>query len=452
MSADAAAFSRVLVVAPRTRVDVALPTDVALAEMMPQLLDMVGERSDDGGASHDGWHLLGTDGTELDPGRTLRSLAVLDGTALRLLPRRPLNPEPIYDDVVDVIAAAVAERTHSGDLRTVIGSVTAGAALVAGAAALWLGPHSLIGSVTAGLGALGALVAAASVARSARSRAVAVVLGSSGALLAAVAGMLALPGATGAAALLLGSVAALVYAVVAGLLVGAGALVFSAVGTIALLAAVGGLSGVLWVAPASSHATIAAVVALGALTVLPRVAVRLARLPLPMVPTTSEHLREEAAGVDFTAVRSRATVASEYLDGTSLGSIVVAGVGAALAARSGSAFSILFAVTVLGALLLRIRSTPGRGPRLALLLTACLSGALGLVGWAMGTTDLTNVLVAVVAFVLAGVAAVAAAIGPRRRTNPMAGRSLDLLESALLVAVLPLALGAINLYSIVRHL
>jgi hypothetical protein len=119
---------------------------------------------------------------------------------------------------------------------------------------------------------------------------------------------------------------------------------------------------------------------------------------------------------------------------------------------SGSVFAVLFAVAVLGALLLRIRSTAGRGPRLALLLAASLAGAAGLVGWALHSTDLTNVLAAVSAFLLAGVAAVAAAIGPRRRTNPMAGRSLDLLESALLVAVLPMALGAINLYSIVRHL
>ena len=51
--ADAAAFTRVLVVAPRTRVDVALPAEIPIVELLPTLLDMVGERSDDGGAEHD---------------------------------------------------------------------------------------------------------------------------------------------------------------------------------------------------------------------------------------------------------------------------------------------------------------------------------------------------------------------------------------------------------------
>lgn len=459
MSADLAAFTRVLVIAPRTRVDVALPTDVAIVEMMPQLLDMVGERSDDGGASHDGWHLLDGEGHELDPGRTLRALAVLDGSALRLMPTRPVNPDPIYDDVVEAIAAAVRERTPSGGLAGVVASVTGGVALVASAAALWLGAHDALAPVSAGvagLGAVGSLVASGGLARMAHARAVAVVIGAAGSTLALVAGLLAIPGASTASGLLLGSVMAFVYAVLAGLVIRSGAVVLTAVATAAVLTSVGALSGVLWSAPASSHATIASVVALAALTFLPRLAVRLARLPLPMVPTSADQLKDEAANTDFAVIQSRSRIAAEYLEGTSLGCLAVAAVGGAVALSTGTTFGVLFGVAMIAALLLRLRSTPGRVLRIGMLVAGSLAGGGGLVLWAMRATaadsEATTVLAAVVGLALAGVATIAAAVGPRRRTSPLSGRSLDLLEGAMLITVLPLALGAINLYSTIRHL
>ncbi|MGB8963317.1 MAG: EsaB/YukD family protein, partial [Pseudonocardiaceae bacterium] len=40
-------FSRVTVVAPRTRIDLALPSDVAVANLLPMLLKMAGESSAD---------------------------------------------------------------------------------------------------------------------------------------------------------------------------------------------------------------------------------------------------------------------------------------------------------------------------------------------------------------------------------------------------------------------
>lgn len=452
VTADAGAFTRVLVVAPRTRVDVALPAEIALVEIMPMLLDMVGERSDDAGASHDGWHLLTATGTPLDPGRSLRALDILDGSALQLLPRRPVSHEPVFDDVVDAIAAAVRSRTHTADLRAVAGSLIAGAALLAAVIVLALGPHSVMASLIAALAALGALLAASAVSRSGSSPLVAVVLGVGGALAAGAAGLHVLPGASGAASLLVASTATLVYAVIAVLVIGTGAVALSAVGTVALLAAVGALSGLLWRAPASAHAVLAGAIGLAALTALPWLAVRLARLPLPIIPTTTDHLRDEALGTDFAAVGRRAAVAAEYLDGTALGAALVAAGGAALALASGQVMGILFGAVVIACLLLRVRSVPGRGQRIGLVASAAGSGLVALVLLARGTSADAHLLVAVVALTLAAVAVLGAGIGPRRRANPMAGRGLDLLESVLLVAVLPLALGAMDLYSTVRHL
>ena len=85
--AEAKAYARVVVVAPRTRVDLALPVDVPVVDLLPLLLEMVGERGDDGGGAHGGWQLTLLGGGELPHDRTLRSLDVVDGTALHLAPR-----------------------------------------------------------------------------------------------------------------------------------------------------------------------------------------------------------------------------------------------------------------------------------------------------------------------------------------------------------------------------
>ena len=42
-TATSAGFSRVTIVAPKTRVDLALPTDVAFADMLPTLLRYAGD-------------------------------------------------------------------------------------------------------------------------------------------------------------------------------------------------------------------------------------------------------------------------------------------------------------------------------------------------------------------------------------------------------------------------
>ena len=77
MATGTTVFSRVTVVAPRTRIDVALPADVAVADLLPMLLDMAKEATPDGGARHGGWCLARLGDSPLDPSRTLASLGVV---------------------------------------------------------------------------------------------------------------------------------------------------------------------------------------------------------------------------------------------------------------------------------------------------------------------------------------------------------------------------------------
>lgn len=452
MSVDAAGFTRVVVVAPSTRVDVALPSDLALVELLPTLLDMVGERSDDGGAPHDGWQLLDVGGRALDRSRGLRALGVLDGSSLQLSPTRPTSTEPVYDDVVDAIAAAARARQPEADLRETGGAVAVTAALLATAGVLLSAGSSV---VTAGLAALSALIslaAATLVRRSGLSVPVSVATAAGGAALATVAGVLAVPGpVTGATALLAG-VALAVYVTVAGMLLGTGAMVFSGLAAVGVAGALGGVVALLWDQPLSTYLVIVGTLALAAMTVTPWLAVRLSRLPMPVIPTTPDHLQDDELSPDGEVVARHAVVAGEYLDGLVLGCTLLAAVGAAAALLDPRLVTVGYAATVIAVLLLRMRTLRGRRQRLSLLLGGVGGAVVGVVAAAWGPATSMAVPLAVLGLVLAAAAVTVTVTAGRRRANPMARRSVDIVENILLVAVLPLAVGAIDLYTTVRRL
>jgi type VII secretion integral membrane protein EccD len=136
-------FSRVTVVAPRTRIDVALPADVSVADLLPMLLEMAKETTSDGGARHGGWCLAKLGDSPLDPSRTLGALGVVDGDMLQLRKRSENPPPPLYDDVVDAIAEAAPDSYRPWTKATAnrIGHIAGALALVIGAlAVLMAGP------------------------------------------------------------------------------------------------------------------------------------------------------------------------------------------------------------------------------------------------------------------------------------------------------------------------
>ena len=91
MATGTTVFSRVTVVAPKTRIDLALPADVSVADLLPMLLEKAFEATPDGGARHGGWCLARLGDAPLDPNRTLDSLGVVDGDLSPTLPIRHLR-------------------------------------------------------------------------------------------------------------------------------------------------------------------------------------------------------------------------------------------------------------------------------------------------------------------------------------------------------------------------
>ncbi len=213
----------------------------------------------------------------------------------------------------------------------------------------------------------------------------------------------------------------------------------------------GSLAGLLLDASVSQVAVVVSAFALAAMSMLPWLAVRLSRLPVPVIPTTPDDLRDSALGVDFAEVSRRAAVASEFLDGTLTGCAVVAASGAALAMADGGTFGVLYAAVAVASLMLRVRSVPGRLPRVVLLVVGTLAAAVGLGAAVRVMPEGSSLGVVVLAVLAAAVAVLVTVIAPRRRLSPMTGRSIDIAESVLLAAVLPLAVGAAGLYTAVRH-
>jgi type VII secretion integral membrane protein EccD len=454
-------FSRVTVVAPNTRIDVALPADVAVADLLPMLLEMARESAPDGGVRHGGWCLARLGEEPLDPSRTLASLGVVDGELLQLRRRSENPPPPLYDDVVDAIAEAHPEsyRPWTSETASRIGHLAAGLALLAAAVAVLLGGpllggNQFVAAIAGGVGAVVAVVVGAVLTRVYALPETGVLVAAAGGLpMAFVCGLYVVPGHPGQASLLLASTLTLIVAVAAIMVIGAGVVTFVAAATAAAFGAVAFLVATLVEAEPAAVAAGAAAVALAGLSVLPRITIQLAGLPLPNVPGNAEDLKEDTGFPDFDVIEQRSGLAHQYMTGLVVGCGAVAAAGAVVSATSPSLFGPILAVVVALVMLLRSRTYANGSQAVALLVCGMVAAAGVLVGWMIEADALTRVLLVFGALVLSAAASlVLGVVVPHQRFSPVLRRSVDIAEAVLIAAVLPLALAVMDLYAAVRHL
>jgi type VII secretion integral membrane protein EccD len=455
-----ATYCRLTVLAPRARVDVALPADVPVAELVPMVLELVGEPVF--GLRPQPWRLSGAAGGPLPAGATLGELGVLDGELLRIAPEGPAPVPPVFDDPVDALATT-AGTAEAADRRfgaaAVLAVSVAAAVLLAGSPGAAATPASVV------VAALGAAVAVAQAARLARRTTSDEPDGgflhlpaSTAALaavpLAAAAGWAALAQSSGAAQLLLTTAAAGTTAAVAQIALRVVAPVL--VGIVVAAVPVGAATMVVLrfgVAPPAVGAGFGAV-ALVIGPFLPRAALRLAGLPRPVVPADGGELVDADNGPDLlpaAELAERADLARGYLAGLAGGcAVVAAGATLPVAGAGGWAGPALAAVTVT-VLALRARSFADRVPARTLLASA-ITAAVALAGLVVVQAG------AAARPAVAGALLVAAAGGTviLSRTRPMGSpvsrRAVDLLEVLLVAAAIPLALAAMDVFRLVRGL
>ncbi|NIL55650.1 type VII secretion integral membrane protein EccD [Salinispora arenicola] len=456
-AATAGDVCRITIDTAAGRVDLAVPVDTPMAEVLPLVVRHVDPALTGSGATA-AYVLQRLGERALDEDRTPAALGLRDGDVLYLRPSEDPLPPIDVDDVVDGVGAVIRDRPdawHPGYTRRLLLGLTvmvlagmliglllpAPAGWRAGAAAgvaLFLVAASGTSSRALGDGGIGVLLGIAAVPFA----------GLAGASVPFAAGADAWNGtqlmAAGAAATATATVVALAVAVARPLFVG-----------MAVAAGYAVLAGVLIVAMRTSGVGAAVIVASLAYftgVASPTVAVRVARLRPPRLPTTAEELQQDIDPIPEDLVRSRTVVADRYL--SALFAAAGAAVVAALVALSTDAgwAPTSFVVVLSLALLLRARTLVNAWQRLA----TAVPGAVGLLLLALALAaradaSARSALLTVGAVCVGAIVAVVHHLPPHR-SSPWWGRSADVLETLAAIAIAPLALAVLGVYARVRGL
>ncbi|MGW7573498.1 type VII secretion integral membrane protein EccD [Streptomyces sp. NPDC054765] len=479
-------FRRVTVVAPDSRIDVALPENIAVSDIYPEVLRLT--RQTQPADTPTGYYLFRSDGTALDSSRSLADQRVVDGEMLHLRPFAQSLPPAVFDDVSDAVASAVARdrRLWNDGMLRGAGLVGVGVLLALVGIVLWCADplrhdmHSLPGVIAAVAGLLVAAFAGvrARVYRDQPS-AVALGLGALPAVWSAGSGIVG-PGAgqgAGRLQFLLGCIAALVVSVALVALSPKGDAPFIAA---TFVTAVGTLSAFLAIvteAPASRTAAVCLPVAIGLMAFLPALATRLARLPIGYATPRSLAEREAGAGpgaamsardlVDVDGIAAQSRRGHELLLGLLGGCCAVVIAAAAVLGLSESAWGRLLTLAAGLATLLRARLfrytaqvacviIAGFGALALLVLGMALAPPAGaLTDFATGDRAQLDIRTIWLALALAGGVALLTLVAltvPKRGLTPFWGRALDLTDGLLLLSLMPLCLAVLDLYGRARSM
>ncbi|AJT66216.3 hypothetical protein T261_4573 [Streptomyces lydicus] len=467
-------------VAPDSRIDVALPENIAVSDIYPEILRLT--RQTQPADAPTGFHLFRGDGSALDSTRSLADQHVVDGEMLHLRPFAQSLPPAVFDDVSDAVASAVTKERRLWNDGMVRGAGLTGVGMLLALLGfvLWCADplrhdmHGLPGIVAATAGLLVATLAGvrARVYRDQLS-AVALGLGSLPVVWCAGSGIVGPDSGQGAGRLqfLLGCIAALVVAVALVAMSPEGDAPFIAAAFAATAGTVAAFLAVVTEASAAEAAAVCAPVAIGLMAFLPGLSTRLARLPVGYATPRSLAEREAGAGpgdaqpadvglrdlVDAEGIAAQARRGHELLLGLLGGCCAVVVGAAAVLGLSESAWGRLLTLTAGLAVMLRARLfrytaqvsctiVAGFGALALLVLGMAVSPPAGAV------TDLRTVWLALALSGGVALLTLVALTVPKRGLTPFWGRALDLVDGLLLLSLMPLCLAVLDLYSRARSM
>lgn len=446
-------FSRITLSAPNTRADVAVPNSVPVAAFLPVLLRQLGQDPEVAVPGHGGWRLCRLDGRQLDLSRSMDANEVRDGDVLVLQPLRAVVDEPLYDDVVELVGKhAIGERWSARERRVAAAVVGGLAALTALAALARLPEHRVLSASICIAVAVVLLLGGLAVSRAAGDLAGGGFVATLAGPYAAVGAALYLSGGWDRNRLLVACAALLLVAAVLPAMVGG----YEAVaGGYAVLALFGALAGVVAVADdtgAARPAALVAPLALATTTILPPLALRLARLPRPQLALTAPELADLPGEVDHASTTERVANARALLTGLTSGALAITAVGCIVLGAAHNGWARALAGVLVALVFLRTRLYAARQPVLISVVAAVVACA-GVGVWALTTAGVRPLKVAaVVAGVLALGALIVGLTAGRWEASPRQRRLVDMIETLLLISVAPLVLGVWDVYSNIFHL
>ncbi|MCP3802592.1 type VII secretion integral membrane protein EccD [Allokutzneria sp. A3M-2-11 16] len=447
MPVRGATLAKVTVVTPKRTIDVALPEDVTVAELLPYLLRHAGEDAADDGERHGGWVLRRPTGEALDSQRTLAAQDVRDGELLHLGPGQAEWPEISYDDLVEAIASGSRRfgRSWGNTATRRCGLALTAAILLAGSlGGLLFRPPWLVPGIVMLSGAAVLMAIGVTIARAVPDAWAGVVFAGGSLPYAFIGGyQLTAPshlpmGAFGSPQLLLGTIALLVFGVVGYVSIAVAGRVFIAAILIGVLGSLGALlAGSMTAAGAAS---VVLAVGIGLLPGYPMLAMRLGRLPLPELPQRAADLLKEDKQPPSPVVVAAVGRTDEVLSGLLTGVAVTSVLASVALVTEGGASRITMAILVVLALTLRARLFPIPRQRLPLLLSGVLVALLLAGAWvAVVETTLARSLLLLGVAVLAGLVAMAGLVYSKKAPSPWLGRFADILDVVALIALIPYA-------------
>ncbi|MGK3940464.1 type VII secretion integral membrane protein EccD [Streptomyces caeruleatus] len=458
-----AGLCRVTVHAPAKSIDLAVPADVPVADLLPTLVSYAGDDLAEEGLEHDGWILQRLGERPLEEDRSLESIGLREGETLYLRPRTDSLPEVVLDDLVDGIVTTMEDRPFGwgpkAGRRTLLGMLML--TLAAGLAILTLpGSSGELRALAAAVTAMLLLAGAGSASRAVGDAEAGAALGFAAVPYFALAGWL-IPGGelsgphqieTLGSRLLAAGAAAAGGAMLAVAAVVAFAPLFLAVTTVAVAAVLaGGLMMTTDLGLGHTAGILAlATVVLGAF--VPSMSFRLAGLRMPPLPTNAAQLQEGIEPHSPSTVAARTVAADGWMTG-------LYGATAAICAAClyGLAHhpTLPTSLTIVALSLLLMLHSRGLGNMLQRLsLVAAGVWGLGLLAHATAVSATASGRLLLVAGLLAVATALAIASWtvPGRRMVPYWGRAAEILHSAMAISLLPLSLWVLGVYGMLRAL
>ncbi|MFF2328599.1 MULTISPECIES: type VII secretion integral membrane protein EccD [unclassified Streptomyces] len=454
---------RLTVRAPDKTLDLAVPADVPIADLLPVIAGHAGEDLAERGLEHGGWVLQRIGGHPLDIEGTPESLDLREGETLLLRPHTESLPPVRYDSLLEAVSAVVQQLPHAWSprisrwlLRVLMATALLGCLVLLVESGGDAGDRVILASGAALL----ALSGAGSAARVLDDPQGGVLLGLFGAAFLTVAGLLLVGGGrsgdgsarTVGAHLLAAGAAGTVGLVLATAVVAGYPVVFASCGVLTVSGALGGaLMVALNVSAHQAAAAVAsAVVLLGAF--IPMMSFSLAGLRLPPLPTNPGQLQEGIEPRSESDVASGGAAVDHWMTGLygAVGVVCLAAL-AALARHPGLPETIT--VIVLAVLLgLHGRSLGTSWQRIALSLPAGIGMVLLVVELAVRHGERGELLGTAALMLAAALTAIVSWTVPGRRLLPYWGRAGDLLQSGAALALLPLTLWVLDVYQHLRSL
>lgn len=454
---------RLTVRAPARALDLAVPADVPVADLLPTLLEYAGEGLEESGLEHDGWVLQRLGQLPLDPEITLESLELHDGETLYLRPRNDALPDVHIDDLVDGISSTLRRQPHGwtpeAGRRLLRGLFIASLGLGLVALAMpgapgWL--RSLV-AVTTGLLLIGG---AGSASRAVGDAGAGAALGMMAGPYFALAGWL-LPGgeiagpdghAVLGARLLAACVACAGGAVLALAAVGVYPALFVGITTVATAGAIGAVVTLAWDTSLPQAASVVAVIMVFFGGFVPSLSFRLSGMRMPPLPTNAQQLQEGIEPYSNEEVETRSLLADGWMTAffCAVGLVCIPCLAVLTAAPGLSETLTVTALSLL--LLLHSRGLGNVWQRVALTAAGASGAALLVLNWARNYGSEGRLLLVVSLVALAASLAIASWTVPGRRLVPYWGRAAELLHSVAAIAMLPLVLWSLGVFGALRGL